>query len=359
MPPDLVLASMVGGIVVIAPSGAIDYVNPAAEALLGKSRRSTVGRTVEDVFADRPWVLDLVQRVREDADSSLRDEGNVGTERDHAVVCVATAIRSPKSEDSGICLALHDLTTRHKLERDRAAHARVEEQDRMIATVAHEINNPLSGIRGAAQLLGKKLDEKDDLAAYAGMIVRQADRMSDLISPLLGLSATLPAMEPVNIHRVLNEVILVGRAEARERGVEFKTEYDPSLPEILGNADQLEQLFLNLTKNALAVCPKGRGRVRLTTRMDNSFYVTTSEGRTRYLAVEVTDNGPGFDEAVGEEIFTPFYTKTEGGHGLGLAVARNVAMAHRGQIHAENSPAGGACFRVTLPVAEISHEEVP
>ncbi len=166
------------------------------------------------------------------------------------------------------------------------------------------------------------------------------------------LEAPPPAMQATNIHRVLHDVILLERAEATQRGVELQTEFDPSLPEVVGNSDQLQQLFLNLLKNAFAACPESDGRVRVSTRMENRFYVETANERLRYIAVEIVDNGPGLDEETSSLMFTPFFSRTSGGHGMGLAIARNIAIAHKGHLHGENNEEGGACFRVTLPVAE-------
>jgi len=159
-------------------------------------------------------------------------------------------------------------------------------------------------------------------------------------------------MEAVNIHRVLHEVILLEQAAAGTRGVQIATEFDPSLPEVVGNSDQLQQLFLNLIKNAVTACPSSGGRVLIGTRMENRFYVETARQRLRYIAVEVTDNGPGLDTEALEHMFTPFFSQTPGGHGMGLSIARNIATAHRGHLHGGNSELGGASFRVTLPVSE-------
>jgi len=157
----------------------------------------------------------------------------------------------------------------------------------------------------------------------------------------------------VNIHRVLKEVILLQHAEADARGVRITTEFDPSLPEIVGREDQLQQLFLNILKNAVRIVPERRGQVRLSTRMENTFYVETGSRRIRYIAVEIIDNGPGFAEDTRRRLFTPFFSLSSGGHGLGLSIARNIAVAHGGRIQAENVEGGGARFRVNLPVHEL------
>lgn len=354
---EIVLANMIGGIIVFDHDGGIVYVNPAAEAMLGRSGASITTATREAVFGDQPWLSELLARVADGGETSVRDEGSLGADQELEVLAVVSALRDAAGTNHGTLLALHDLSTRHRLQRDRVAHARVEELDRMIATVAHELNNPLSGIRGAAQLLAKRLDGDEDLSEYAHMIVRQSDRMTDLMQALLGLSAVVPEIEPVNIHRVLTEVLLLERAESEERGIRLLSSFDPSLPDVEGNAPQLQQLFLNIVKNAISACPRGRGEVQVATRMESSFYVATGSRRQRFIAVEVRDNGPGLDDEIAEHMFTPFFSRSGDGHGLGLSIARNITMAHRGQISAENVEGAGACFRILLPVAHARSDE--
>lgn len=355
---EMVLASLLVGILAFSVDGRLVYLNPAAEALLGHSGRELFSRPRSEVLAEAPWLDDLVDRATRATGSSLRDEGTVGRDGRSQVVAVASMLFDREGGRSGIVVALHDLGRRRLLESDAENRARTEEIDRMLSDVAHELNNPLSGIRGAAQMLARKLAEDPEMATYGEMIVRQSDRMSELIRGLMKLEAPPPAFEPVNIHRVLNEVILLEHAEADARGVRITTEFDPSLPEIVGREDQLQQLFLNILKNAVRIVPERRGQVRLTTRMENTFYVETGARRIRYIAVEIIDNGPGFAEDTRRQLFTPFFSLSSGGHGLGLSIARNIAVAHGGRIQAENVEAGGARFRVNLPVHELGSEAV-
>jgi two-component system nitrogen regulation sensor histidine kinase GlnL len=349
---EMVLASLLDGVLAFDADQKVVYVNAAAEALIGHSRRELIGRHHSSVFPDAGWLAELVGRAFASVDASLRDEGKLGRDRPTQVLAVASHLIDPSGAREGIVLALHDLGRRHWLESEEQSRARLEEVDRMVASVAHELNNPLSGIRGAAQLLSRKLRDNPELANYGDLIVRQSDRMADLIRGLMRLEAPPPAFEPVNIHRVLNEVILLERASAESLGVRVQTEFDPSLPEVHGHGDQLQQLFLNLMKNAIRACPPKTGRVRVSTRMENSFYVETGTRRLRYIAVDVIDNGEGFDEETRRRLFMPFFSRSSGGHGLGLSIARNIAISHGGRIQADNAEEGGARFRVNLPVSE-------
>jgi len=349
---EMILASLLGGVIVLDAADRVSFINPAAEALLDRSSSTMIGQPSDSLFEAAPWLAKLVARMKRRSDSPLRDAGPLSAGDDRDVLAVVSALRDREGRWNGTVIALHNLASRHRLLHEEQAHARLQELDGMVASVGHELNNPLSGIRGAAQLLAKKLTDRPELADYGDMIVRQADRMAELIKVLMALEAATPSLAPVNIHRILNEVIMLEQPIAEERGITIKTEFDPSLPEVQGDADQLEQLFLNILKNAAAVCPAGKGRITVATRMETSFYVDTGSERVRYIAVEISDNGPGLDEQTRNHMFSPFYSRTKGGHGLGLTIARNIVTSHRGHIVAENGPGGGARIRVTLPVAE-------
>jgi len=350
---ELVLASLLGGVIVLAADETITFVNPAAETMLQRSGGTLVGRFPLELYRAMPWLGDLVARLKTTPEASLRGEGRIMTSLGGGVevVAVAAVLRDRDGNADGTVVVLHDLGSRQWLYDEELARARLTELDAMVARIAHELNNPLAGIRGAAQMLGSKLAQNPELAKYGEMIVRQADRMSQLIHSLLALETPPPLMEPLNIHRVLNDVILLAQTEAGARGVEIATRFDPSLPEVRGNEDQLQQVFLNLLKNAVAACPDREGRVTVSTRMENRFYIETPSQRLRYIVVEVVDNGPGLDEETRTHMFTPFFSRRKGGTGLGLAIAQNITTAHNGRISAENAESGGARLRVSLPVA--------
>jgi two-component system nitrogen regulation sensor histidine kinase GlnL len=248
-------------------------------------------------------------------------------------------------------LVLYDLSQRSALQSQELHRRRVAELDRLAAQFAHEINNPLSGIRGAAQLLGRRLDDRRDLVEYTDMIVRQVDRLSVLVEALMALEAPLLRKEHVNIHRILNDLLLLERSNADQRGIVFEVQFDPSLPDVSGDPARLEQLFLNILRNAVAYCPDRLGRIRIATRMEHSFYIDRDSERVSFLTVSISDNGQGLDDEALDHLFSPMFSRRPGGHGMGLAIAGAIAMAHHGRIRAANVPGGGAIFHVTLPLA--------
>lgn len=349
---EAVLASLLEAVVAFSPDGVVSFVNPAAESLLSRSRRTLLGRPAAEVFSRSPWVVAMLKRLGPEH-PALREEGELRTSAgQRPVLAEATLVRErDATPTSGSVLVLYDMAARSVLQGQEIDRRRVAELDRMAAQFAHEINNPLSGIRGAAQMLGRRLSERADLIEYTEMIVRQVDRLGGLVEALMALETPLLRKEPVNVHRILNELLLLERAAAEQQGIAFEVEFDPSLPDVSGDPARLEQLFLNILRNAVAHCPNGTGRVRISTRMEHSFYVDRDAERISFLTVSFADNGPGLDEEALEHLFSPLFSRREGGHGMGLAIAGAIASAHDGRIRAANAPNGGALFHVTLPLA--------
>ncbi|MBI5503580.1 MAG: hypothetical protein HY899_02180 [Deltaproteobacteria bacterium] len=349
-PPDheAVLASLLEAVFAFTGGGRLSFVNPAGETLVGRSRRVLIGRTAAEIFAHSGWIAEMLGRL-DSEHAALREEGALDTPAGRLrIVAEATAVHDSVT---GSVLVLYDLDSRRSLRHQDRSRQRAAELDRLVAQLAHEINNPLSGIRGAAQLLGRKLGERADLVEYTDLIVRQVGRITGLVEALMALEAPLARHERLNIHRVLNEILLLERPGAAQRGIAIEAEFDPSLPDTYGDPDRLQQLFLNILRNALAMCPTPGGRVRVTTRMEHSYYVEKESRRSYFFTVSIADNGPGLDEEALAHMFSPLFSRRKGGHGMGLAIAGAIATAHDGRIRAENLAEGGAVFHVTLPVA--------
>jgi len=349
-PPDheAVLASLLEAVFAFTVNGTLSFVNPAAEALAGRSRRVLLGHTAAEIFVHGAWIVEMLGRL-DSEHAALREEGILDTPSGRLrIFAEAVAVHDGMT---GSVLVLYDLDSRRSLGHQERNRQRAAELDRLAAQLAHEINNPLSGIRGAAQLLGRRIGDRSDLCEYTDLIVRQVDRITGLVEALMALEAPLARHERLNIHRVLNEVMLLERPAAAQRGIVFESEFDPSLPETYGDPDRLQQLFLNIVRNAVAMCPDRDGVVRVTTRMEHSYYVEKESKRSYFFTVSIADNGPGLDEEALAHMFSPLFSRRKGGHGMGLAIAGAIAAAHDGRIRAENLAEGGAVFHVTLPVA--------
>ncbi len=348
--PEAVLASLLEAVVAFGPAAQVTFVNPAAESLLSRSRNALIGRSRDEIFARSPWISRMLQRLGPDH-PSVREEGELATISGRIpVLAEASVVREHDDGVTTCVLAIYDQSRRAAIQVEETQRRLAVDLDRMAAQFAHEINNPLSGIRGAAQLLGRRLADRQDLIEYTDIIVRQVDRLSELVEGLMALEAPQLRKQPVNIHRILNDLILLERPMADERGIVFEQQFDPSLPDVDGDAAKLEQLFLNILRNAVDHCPESLGRIRIATRMDHSFYVDSESGKVSFLTVSISDNGPGLDKEALEHMFSPMYSKRPGGHGLGLPIAGAIAMAHGGRIRAANVPGGGAVFHVTLPL---------
>ncbi len=223
----------------------------------------------------------------------------------------------------------------------------------MAALLAHEIKNPLSGVRGAAQLLEQSVPPEE--TQLTRLIIEETDRVVALIDRMEDFTSdtVFDAREPVNIHEVLERVIALGRAGFAKR-VRFVERYDPSLPAVYGNKDRLIQAFLNLVKNAAEVVPEGEGEIIVSTAYQHGVRLQAPSGAVPMqlpLVVTIQDNGPGIPDDLRRHIFDPFVTTKHGGTGLGLPLVAKLIGDHGGVIDLDSRPRR-TVFRVMLPMAE-------
>ncbi len=323
----------------------LQEMNPAAEMLLGLSAKQALGREAARLLAGGDALL---ARLRE----SLADPHPFSA--DHVELRLATGRRltvdvrvSPfeyRGGTAGLLLELNQVDRRLRLAREERMSGQHAAHRAVLRGLAHEIKNPLGGLRGAAQLLERDLDDRD-LKAYTRIIIHEADRLRNLVDRMIGPARPL-ARAPYNVHQALEHV-------ARLIAVEYpatlglRKDYDPSLPEILGDGERLTQAFLNLVRNA-AQAVAGKGEITLRSRAERKF---TIRGRFHRLVlrVDVIDNGPGVDEALGERIFYPMVTSKPEGTGLGLSIAQEVVQQHDGLITWRSVP-GETVFSVYLPL---------
>jgi two-component system nitrogen regulation sensor histidine kinase GlnL len=218
----------------------------------------------------------------------------------------------------------------------------------LIRGLAHEVKNPLVGLRGAAQLLERRLDEAE-LREYTQVIIGEADRLQALVDRMLG-PATLPQHVELNIHEVLERVRQLVEAEA---GLAIDADYDPSIPDLVGDRDQLIQAMLNLLRNAVQSVD-GEGRVAIRSRSHRQ--VTIGQQRHRLvIGIDVIDDGPGIPAEMVESIFYPMVTGRVGGTGLGLSIAQELIHRHGGLIECTSRP-GETVFRVLLPLEGVTND---
>lgn len=326
-------------------AGTILAVNERFAALCGVAEEALVGRMWSERAADvAPFfpgeLIDASRAAGAPRQRRARAADGLGRMRmlDLHVVPLATG-------DAGaewLLVRVIDVTEQLQIEARMIAMERLAANERLAATVAHEVNTPLQAIESSLHLAGK-LDNEEQRAAYLRLAREEIQRIGRILRQLLDLHRPQEVPMPLQVNELVERVMLLSGGNLRRRGIHLTRELADSLPQLIGRADELTQVLLNLVVNAVQVMPRG-GRLTLRTELRR-------EGDAPALVVvTVQDNGPGVDPALGERIFEPFFTTREGGTGLGLAVSRQIVESHNGRIRLESAPGEGACFRIELPV---------
>lgn len=355
-----VLDSLDDAVLVLDRAGVVVTVNQAAEALMGLSRTAAVGSSLPAVLPRAEALYTLASRCIESglscADPDVTVEGRRAGATAVSVVCSPLTRRD--GSIGGAVLALRDLSRLKALDADARRADRLGGWATLAAGIAHEVKNPLGGIKGAAQLL------RDELAGHAALeryreyievMIREVGRIDRLLTELLTFSEPRPPrLAPVNLNVLLDTILLLqATSEARGQAAVVK-EFDPSLPEIQGDAEQLTQVFLNLVKNGLEAMG-GRGVLRVVSRLDTDYQIRSRHGqgdrRTQVVAVDISDSGPGIPAEDQAKLFTPFFTTKGRGTGLGLVLSHRIVHAHRGTMAVTSTPGRGTTFTTWLPVS--------
>ena len=349
-----VLASLGDGLILLDVAGRVVFMSPGAEDLTSVSAKHASGRSAIQVFASHHWLAERITALLHGEGHRLSDAGELAAPlgRRTTVRLTASPVIDRDGTIVGSMLLLHDIAATRSLSETGERGTRVGELAAVAAGLAHEIKNPLGGIKGAAQLLADTLSADPEGLRFTSLITREVDRVSALLEQLLEL--TRPPrlrLEAVNVHRILQDVLMLEGAGAAA-ALTVRCQFDPSLPDVWADEAQLRQVFLNLVKNALDAMERA-GTLTITTRMETDFHVRTAgQGRGRqYLSVDVEDTGPGIVPDDYERIFTPFFTSKNKCTGLGLAVSHRLVTQHGGLIRVESEPGRWTRFRVSLPVA--------
>lgn len=346
------LASLGTAVVVLGPGQKIAQVNPAAEQFLGQSLRRLTGKRFDQVVKiDEPR---LVARLAEgDAPISARDVGAIlaGAGQRRLDVTVDPVIDEPGWQ----LVTLQDASASEALGEDPGPGE--NSVLRAPEILAHEIKNPLSGIRGAAQLLARNVSEND--RSLTTLIADEVDRIARLIDEMQALSRrTIEPVAACNLHEAVRRARAV--LDVAGKGPPIEEEFDPSLPAVLGSPDGLVQVLINLLSNAAEACDGGtKPRVVVRTRFASGLQLNavTPGAKPLRLPIElrISDNGPGVDPAMRDHIFEPFVTTKKTGQGLGLALVRKLVRDMNGRIsHERNEATGWTHFRVHLPLADAA-----
>jgi len=344
-----ILEALPDPVIVIDRSQRIRFVNPAAEQFLGSGAAALCGSLLADFLAPHASVTSLIDSVwRVGNTISEYDVLLEGPRYGSRSVTVQGALAGDGA--NYLVLALHERSMAEKMDRQLIHRSAARSVTAMAAMLAHEVKNPLSGIRGAAQLLEQDADGTG--RELTQLICDETDRIVALVDRMEAFSEQRPiAPAAVNIHELLERVRKVAQS-GFARHVRLVEEYDPSLPPVRGDRDLLVQVFLNLVKNAAEAVPGSDGEIILTTAYRQGLRLAAPGGRGRQhlpLMVSVTDNGAGIPEDLRPHLFDPFVTTKRNGTGLGLALVAKVIGDHGGVIEFDSQPRR-TVFRVFLPV---------
>lgn len=327
----------------------VQYLNIAAQLLCHRSLERARDEPLSQLFRLDPQLMQIIQQVQQ-APGTLSQRQIEFVCLDGRSLWVDMAISNlDLTSSSGLLLEIQSIDRLMRISREEEVMAKQETTRHLVRGIAHEVKNPLGGIRGAAQLLEAELPSAE-LKEYTQVIMAEADRLRNLVDRMLG-SRSLPSFMPVNVHQILEHVAQLLLAESP--GLRLQRDYDPSLPDISADQEALIQAVLNIGRNAMqALAEAGTAEplLCLKTRILRQF---TIGSRCHRLVVQLSlvDNGPGIDPALIDNIFYPMISGRASGTGLGLAIAQQIANQHGGIIECQSQP-GHTSFQLYLPVQQ-------
>jgi two-component system nitrogen regulation sensor histidine kinase GlnL len=355
---DAVLNALPHPVIVIAPDGKVVDANAAAEAFFEVSVPLLRRQSLRDLVPFGSPLLTLVEQVRSRSAAVNEYKVDLGTPRNPGDRLVDMHVAPLPEQPDYVVVMLQERTIADKMDRQLTHRGAARSVIALAAMLAHEIKNPLSGIRGAAQLLEQSAN--DDDRTLTRLICDEADRIVKLVDRMEVFGDERPVeREPINIHVVLEHVKRLAQS-GFARNIKFVEDYDPSLPPVLANRDQLVQVFLNLIKNAAEAIGDG-GEIALTTAFRPGVRLSLPGSKTRVsLPLEfcVRDNGPGVPEELMPHLFDPFVTTKPSGSGLGLALVSKIVGDHGGIIECESQPRR-TVFRILMPKYTANAGAVP
>jgi two-component system nitrogen regulation sensor histidine kinase GlnL len=341
-------------VLLVDEQGHIAYANAAAEDLFGRSRRQLSGQPAAGLFDDRDELQSSIDLAGAGRFADARQLSSLRRGSESVSVAVTTVALT--GQRWPVLIETREIEQRVLADRNHRLVDEIETHRELLRNLAHEVKNPLGGLRGAAQLLEGELPDPS-LAEYTQVIISEADRLQALVDRLIGPQRVPLKARPVNIHEVCERVCALIQAEFRE-GVSIVRDYDASVPDVPGDAARLQQAVLNVTRNAaqeLVIQPADGdtppAQITLRTRVARRVMLAHRQHRMA-LMLSIIDNGPGVPEHIRDRIFHPLVTARPGGTGLGLSLAQDFVQQHGGIIEFESRPRHTE-FRLVLPMEAV------
>lgn len=342
-----ILDGLITSVIVLDSRLRVLHVNASAEILLSISCEQMDGKPIEHCFTETGLRMSSLAEALKNNQNFTKRKAQWFLHNNQQITVDYSVI--PNIETQQIVIEVQPLDRLLRISRDEAWLASQETSRNLVRSLAHEVKNPLGGIRGAAQLLARELEESKHLEEYTRIIIDETDRLRNLVDRMLG-PRTVSKKEQSNVHEVLEHITSIMKLEALGKIV-FVKDYDPSIPELVADKDQLIQAVLNIVRNAHQALSEGATEnpvITLSTRVQRRYTI----GRSHYplvAQISIKDNGPGIPSELIEDIFFPMITGRATGSGLGLAISQNIIGQHRGMIECISEP-GNTQFDIYLPL---------
>jgi len=350
-----ILDNLATSVVMLNHDLVIEYMNPAAEMLLEASSRQLNKKPISAWFSADGAELETLHAALESGHPYTRREARLITHNGHELTVDYSVNPVPGTGETQLLIEIEARDRLMRIEREEELLSRHATTRTLVRGLAHEIKNPLGGIRGAAQLLERELDNIEQ-HEFTRVIIEEADRLRNLVDRLLG-PRKLPKIEDVNIHAILERVCSLINAETAG-SIKLVRDYDPSIPELKADAEQLIQAVLNIMRNSMQAMQGAQTiapQIQIRTRALRQITLGAEKHRL-VCCVDITDNGPGIPEEMLNKIFYPMVSGRAQGSGLGLSIAQSIINQHHGLIECRTEP-GETCFQLFIPL-ELKYESV-
>lgn len=345
------LDNMYTAVIMLDHNFIVKYANNATEQIFRMSNKKFLGKKFDKIFDYTNFDFDRLHSCHSKDLSYTDYEVTFVIEAVPIIVEVTVTPVSDQNFNCDILLEFRKIAIQQRMNNDIAQYNQQEAARELIRDLAHEVKNPLGGLRGAAQLLERQFKDKEEVKEYTSIIIEQADRLKNLVNRLLGPQKASPHVM-TNIHIILEKVRKLVSVDIPEN-IRIVRDYDPSIPEVFVDPEQIEQTILNIVCNAiLALKEQNNPAGVITLKTRTAYRVNIYENVVRLaLVIQISDNGPGIPNDIKDKIFYPLVTRRKGGVGLGLAIAQNIINQHNGKIEC-NSWTGYTEFTVYLPIKE-------